>query len=136
MQEELTPEQEEMVNKTFAHFKESRTVDDDDMDAVLEHEDNIKEKSLKGALKKFAGEIQLLVEIVKAYAKGEYKEIPVTTIAMTVLSLVYVSSPIDIIPDFIPVVGLVDDAGIIAACVAAVGVDVEKFKEWLKAQGK
>ena len=134
--EELTPEQEEMVNKTFAYFKESRTVNDEDMDTVLNHEDDIKEKSFKGALKKFAGEIGSLVDMVKAYANGTYREIPITTIVMTVLSLVYVFSPIDIIPDFIPVVGLADDAGVIAACIAAVGVDIENFKEWQRSNGK
>ena len=106
------------------------------MDTVLNHEDDIKEKSLKGALKKFADDIGALVDMVKAYANGTYRELPVTTIAMTVLSLVYVFSPIDIIPDFIPVAGLVDDAGVIAACLAAVGVDIEKFKDWQNGQAE
>lgn len=120
------------MNKTFEHFKEARNVNADDMDTVLNHEEEIKKKSLKGALKKFADDIQSLIDMVKSFAKGAYKEIPVTTIGMTVLSLVYVFSPIDIIPDFVPVVGLVDDAGIIAALLAAVGVDIEKFKNWQK----
>ena len=106
------------------------------MDTVLEHEEEIKEKSLKGALKKFKEEIQLLIEMVKSYAKGEYKKVPITTIVMVVLTLIYVFSPIDIIPDFIPVIGLSDDAGMVALCLAAVASDLEDFKEWLKSQGK
>lgn len=43
-------------------------------------------------------------------------------------------SPIDLIPDFIPVVGYVDDALVVAACLAMVESDLEIYKEWKKQQ--
>ena len=38
-----------------------------------------------------------------------YKKIPFGTIAAVVASLLYFVSPIDVIPDFIPVIGYIDD---------------------------
>lgn len=130
--EKLSSEQESLVNKTFDQFRGRDTITDEEMDTVLTHEEEIKEKSLKGALKKFTEEIHALIDMVKAYAKGEYKEIPLTTIVAAVLTLIYVFSPIDIIPDFIPGFGLADDAAMVALCLAAISADVEKFIEWRK----
>ena len=45
---------------------------------------------------------------------GKYKKVPVGTIAAIVGTLLYVLSPIDFIPDFMPVVGYLDDAAMLA----------------------
>lgn len=41
--------------------------------------------------------------------------------------LIYLISPIDAIPDIIPVLGLTDDAGVILAVVAKLGADLKKY---------
>ena len=50
-----------------------------------------------------------------------------------ILTLVYVFSPIDIIPDFFPGIGSVDDAGMVLLCIAAARADIEDFRRWAKA---
>ena len=42
------------------------------------------------------------------------------TKALAIAALVYLISPIDAVPDFIPILGLVDDVGVITAAFAAV----------------
>ena len=42
--------------------------------------------------------------------------------------------PADLIPDFIPVAGLVDDAAVIAFVVARIRVDLDAFMAWEAAQ--
>ena len=52
---------------------------------------------------------------------------------MIILTLLYVFSPIDIIPDCIPGVGLVDDAAMVGFCLAAARSDIEDFRVWARA---
>jgi uncharacterized membrane protein YkvA (DUF1232 family) len=109
--------------------KYTRNVSKDDVSGVLDKEDEILGKA-HGPLEKFAKNISLLFSVVKDYANGKYREIPWTTIAAIVGSLLYVFSPIDLIPDFIPIVGLADDAGVIGICLSGIAHDLKKYEIW------
>ena len=47
--------------------------------------------------------------------------------AIAIGALLYLVSPIDAVPDFIPVVGLADDVGVIALAVAKLAGDMSKY---------
>ncbi|TDC74588.1 YkvA family protein [Actinomadura sp. 7K507] len=49
--------------------------------------------------------------MLKSVLRGQYKGMSVGTLGLLALGLVYIISPIDAIPDMIPVVGIVDDTG-------------------------
>ena len=49
--------------------------------------------------------------------------------AMIAGALAYVIMPIDIIPDFIPVVGWLDDAAVLAATTARLSGEINRFKQ-------
>ena len=93
-------------------------------------------KNIEATLKKIPSvgnllsDIPLLVSLVKSYVEGEYKEIPYNSIVAVVATLLYVISPIDIIPDIIPVVGFTDDAMAVAFCMKMIHGDLEKYKAW------
>ena len=57
-------------------------------------------------------------------------------LAVIIGTLIYVISPIDLVPDVIPVLGLLDDAAIIAAATGAISNIIIKYKEWKKEQTK
>ena len=42
----------------------------------------------------------------------------------------YVLSPLDLIPDFMPFVGYLDDAGIVTLCIKGFKADLETYKEF------
>ena len=47
-------------------------------------------------------------------------------------ALIYFVSPVDIISDFLPVVGYLDDAAVVAACIKLVKSDIDDYKQWRK----
>jgi len=123
-----------MANFTDDQIKEeyskySRNVSEDDVDGVLHKEKKILDKA-HGPLEEFAKDIKLLFSIIKDYANGTYREIPWVTIAGIIGALLYVFSPIDLIPDFIPFLGLVDDAAVIALCLSGIKKELEKYEKW------
>ena len=42
----------------------------------------------------------------------------------------YVLNPFDLVPDFIPLVGQIDDAAVVAACLLMVRQDLHRYKKW------
>lgn len=76
--------------------------------------------------------IPLFVSLVRSYIKKEYRQIPFMSIVTIVAALIYFLSPLDVIPDFIPGLGFVDDATIIAFCFMSFKHDLDKYSNWLK----
>lgn len=80
--------------------------------------------------------IPIMVSLVRSYVKKEYRDIPIGSIIAIVSALVYFVSPIDIIPDSIPVLGYSDDAIVVAACWKLVDTDVVEYVKWRKDNNK
>ncbi|NTW72444.1 MAG: DUF1232 domain-containing protein [Eubacteriaceae bacterium] len=79
---------------------------------------------------KYLADVPVLISLVKAYIDKDYTEIPMGSIIAIVSALIYVLSPIDIIPDIIPGFGLVDDAAVIALVYKLVHDDITEYKVW------
>ncbi len=101
----------------------------DDLEKVLKSEDEIKKKfkEIPEKLKKMIKQVQLLMELLKDYWDGEYKEIPWASIASIVFCLVYFISPLDLIPDAIPVIGYIDDAYVVKLTLEFIADDLKKY---------
>jgi len=80
--------------------------------------------------------IPVLVSLVRMYIKKEYDAIPIGTIIAIVAALIYFVSPIDILPDSIPLIGYFDDAAVVAACWKLVGSDVSEYIKWREENNK
>lgn len=80
--------------------------------------------------------VPVLASLLKSYIQGEYKDVPIGTIIAIISALVYFVSPIDILPDSIPIVGYFDDAAVVAACWKLVDSDVKEYKAWRTKNGK
>jgi uncharacterized membrane protein YkvA (DUF1232 family) len=78
----------------------------------------------------FLEKIKTLIRMIKAYHAGKYKEIPWTSIVFMVAGLVYFISPIDLIPDFLPFLGLGDDISLIFFIFNSMTKDIEAFHTW------
>ncbi|MVN76358.1 DUF1232 domain-containing protein [Hymenobacter sp. HMF4947] len=94
-----------------------------------------REKKELGALAHEAWEtLQSLFRLIKMSASGEYTGVPGTTVAAAVAVLIYFLSPIDLIPDFIPVIGLLDDMALVAWFSTSIKHELDKFHEWEEAK--
>ena len=117
--------------KSFA--KKAEQVSREDADYVLNKgaskiEDL--EDDVPGPLESFWERITLLFDMVSDYFAGDYNEAPWGTIAAAIFSLAYFIMPLDAVPDFIPFIGYIDDATVIAFALEMIGDDIEEYKVW------
>jgi uncharacterized membrane protein YkvA (DUF1232 family) len=75
---------------------------------------------------------QILSRLGTAYATGKYKSIPWKPVMTMLAAIIYFLNPIDLVPDFIPGIGLTDDFGILMWVYNSVLDEVDKFLEWEK----
>ncbi|MGI4835729.1 MAG: YkvA family protein [Janthinobacterium lividum] len=71
-----------------------------------------------------------LVRLVRSYASGEYRELKTTTVVTGLAVLLYVLSPIDLIPDFIPVLGWLDDLSLVSWFAGKFQTELAQFRAW------
>lgn len=81
-------------------------------------------------LGKYISSVPTMISMVKSYVNGRYREVPFTSIAAIAAALLYLLNPIDIIPDFIPFVGYIDDAFVLDLCMNMVNKDLEAYRRW------
>jgi len=68
--------------------------------------------------------------LLNDYYHHRYTDIPWGSMAAIVVALLYFVSPLDFIPDVIPVIGLVDDAFMLGLVVKFIGDDLDKYRRW------
>jgi uncharacterized membrane protein YkvA (DUF1232 family) len=74
--------------------------------------------------------LQLLIELVRSYSKGEYRNVSKSTIVTIIGALIYFISPLDAIPDFIIGLGIIDDAAVIGYTLKKISAEIDQFKTW------
>lgn len=80
--------------------------------------------------------LPIFISLIRSYITKEYEDIPIGSVIAILSTIIYVASPIDIIPDFIPGAGYLDDAAVVAACISLVKSDVDEYVAWREANGK
>lgn len=83
-----------------------------------------------GKLKKLYDDAKTLIMMLKDHKAGIYKELPSALITATVVALLYVLSPFDLVPDTIPFLGLTDDAAVVAAVFAGFASEIDAYRKW------
>ncbi len=80
-------------------------------------------------------QIPLMINLIRSYLKKEYTNVPIGSILAVLGALIYFLSPVDLIPDILPVIGKLDDAAVIGIALKLVSADLECYAEWRQGQG-
>ena len=117
------------IDEKFQSFKD---YNEEDVQKVMDNEEKIEKITSDGPLSKYMEDIKLYFQMLHDIFTGKYKKVPVGTIAAIIGTLLYVICPVDLIPDLIPVVGYLDDAAVVAACLSATSYDLMEYKKYRK----
>jgi len=79
---------------------------------------------------KFQDNLIALVRMMRAWLKGDYQNISTKSIIAVVAALLYFVNPLDLIPDFIPIIGQIDDVFIVGYLIKTLNKELERFMAW------
>jgi len=122
-------------NKFFQRAKEKAADIIGDRDKMNDLVSSSKEKLHNinfedSKISRMAVSLRVMARMVKAFANGQYSELPWKSLLSIVGGLVYFLMPIDLIPDFIPLTGFLDDFTVIMLISGAFKQDIEEFLLW------
>jgi uncharacterized membrane protein YkvA (DUF1232 family) len=124
---EITTVIEKTKNKAEEYArdpKKAKKLLDDAVKKTKSYEKN------RGPLAEVWSYLTTLFRLLRAYIRRDYRDIPWGSIVMVIVAIIYFVSPIDLIPDILPAIGLIDDAAIIAFVVAQIKADLDNFLAW------
>src|SRR5688500_5887699 len=122
-----------MFNKPSEEFvKEgAQKVTEKDIEEVATKSEEIEEKfKARGPLKRFIEDYRVLKELIKDYRGGRYRQALYGTIAAAAFALLDVFNPFDLLPDVLPIIGVLDDASVVTAWLMLIERDLSKYRNW------
>lgn len=115
------------IEETFESFKDFN-YSEKEISVLFDSEEKIKAKLNDNTLQKYKDEVSYFYRMLKDSFAGKYCELKRESVAVIVSTLLYLNESVDVIPDFIPSLGLSDDAQMLSLCCHFVAKDVERYK--------
>ena len=120
---------EDIKEQLKEKFDSFNNFTEDDLKKVLDNESKINKILKNPELIKFVEDVKLYFKMLRDIVTRKYKKIPFGTVAAIVCTLLYILNPLDIIPDYIPGIGYIDDAFIMSLSLHFTKFDVQKYRE-------
>lgn len=76
--------------------------------------------------------VLLFGQMLKYWASGDYKGLETSKVFMIIGTILYFVSPVDMVPDYIPFLGLLDDISLLAWLFSTLSVEIQQFVVWKK----
>lgn len=119
----------EKIDETFVETEIAK-IDDGDLELAIENKEVIDKKLSGRGMKRYAEMGKIMFGMIKDFKKGDYTQVPWFTVAAVVFALLYVFNPLDIMPDFIPGIGYVDDFAIFTIVLRFIQTDLHSYLDW------
>lgn len=111
--------------------RRQKNFSEEDVNEILDKEKELESKfKQQRKLNRFWDDFKILFSMINDYYHGRYKEVPWYVITAAGAALLYVLSPMDLVLDFIPGIGYVDDAAVFLFCLNQIKGEIEKYKLW------
>lgn len=136
MEDERNFSDEELDLELRKHSKEAEDLinDPDKMERFLQRlEKKLTKVPIVGDK---LSDIPIMISLIRSYMKKEYTDIPIGSIIGVVGALIYFLSPIDLLPDTIPILGYLDDIAVINFTLKMIHDDMDDYRKWRDDNGK
>ena len=122
------------INETFVQ-KGASSITANDVDKVhLAYEEIIEKLSKPGPLHEYSDDLQLALALIDDHRNFRFKDVSYWAVAIITFALVYIQSPIDLIPDSVPNVGQIDDAAVVSLCLEMTEKERATYHQWKSQQ--
>lgn len=71
-----------------------------------------------------------MLRLVRDYQTGDYLDTPKPKLLIVIAAIIYFVSPFDVIPDYLPVLGHIDDAFVVSLALKSVRAELDTFMAW------
>lgn len=76
------------------------------------------------------GRFLLVGRLLRAHVKGNYQIKSLRFLVLLIAAIIYFINPIDLVPDFIPGLGLIDDLTVLTWVYQAAAAELLAFENW------
>ena len=122
---------DDQVQRQFDAYSKKMSSPEEVQSKVLDEESKILGLfSRVNRLKPFLEDAQTIFALLKDFLSGRYKDVPWRVIAALAGVLLYVLTPIDLIPDVLIPFGWLDDAAVFTLALKLCGGDIEAYRRW------
>ena len=118
------------IDENFVR-ENAKKIKDEDVEKVIHESDTIQSKiETNSRFDQYIDEAKTMLSLIKDFWKKDYTKIPWYAMTAIVFSLLYVLNPMDLSPDYIPIVGYIDDVTVFSFALTLVSKDLKAYKEW------
>ena len=75
-------------------------------------------------------DVKTIIALLRDYVDQKYTDIPFNDMTTLLGALLHMVKPVDLIPDFIPKIGQMDDAAVMKMTLKVCGDEIEKYRNW------
>ena len=110
--------------------KRAKGMSREDIGNTIGREKKAEGLAKKGFLSQYWQDIKTSFALLKDWYMGNYTKIPFRMVASIAGAMLYLISPLDVVPDWVPFGGLLDDALVLAAIFALSRSDLDAYTIW------
>lgn len=87
-------------------------------------------EAVRERLQALKDDLALASDLLRDYATRRYRRIPYWAVTALAALALYLASPIDLIPDFIPGIGQIDDVAVLLIALRLLRKELDAYEAW------